>query len=72
MPDTIAAARRRSDRLVQVTFAAISLCTLVAGLAINWFAVYLGLPAEVVETAAFGMLLTAAAHAAALWLWDRR
>jgi hypothetical protein len=65
------AERRRSVRTVQVLFAMLSLAMLAVGLAINWFAARTGLPREITDAAAFGMLLAAVAHATALWLWDR-
>jgi hypothetical protein len=67
----IQSARRGSSRTVQITFAALSLTMLILGLAINWFAARTGLPRDIVDAAAFGMLLTGVAHALALWLWDR-
>ena len=63
--------RQRSTKTMQVTFAVLSLAMLVTGLAINWFAAQAGLTRDVVDAAAFAMVLAAAAHAAALWLWDR-
>jgi hypothetical protein len=68
----LAAMRRTSSKIVQVTFAVISLVALAMGLAINWFAASVELTTEMVEIAAFGMLLTAVAHALALCLWERR
>ena len=64
-------ARRRSSRTMQITFAVLSLAMLTLGLAINWFAAQAGLSHDVVNAAAFGMLLAAVAHALALWLWQR-
>ncbi len=61
--------RQRSGRAMQVMFAALSLVMLAVGLAINWFAASAGLPREIVDIAAFSMLLAAVAHATALWLW---
>jgi predicted anti-sigma-YlaC factor YlaD len=63
--------RRRSRRTVQITFAVLSLTMLLLGLAINWFAVQVGLSHDIVNAAAFGMLLAGVAHALALWLWAR-
>jgi hypothetical protein len=63
--------RRRSSRTVQITFAALSLTMLSLGLAINWFAARTGLPRDIVDAAAFDMLLTGIVHALAFWLWDR-
>ncbi len=67
----VLAERQRSVRTMQVTFAVMSLAMLALGLAINWFAVQAGVAREIVDVAAFAMLLAAVAHAAALWLWDR-
>jgi hypothetical protein len=67
----IAAERRAGTRVVQIVFGAISLLTLIAGVTINWFAAHVPLPRELLDTVAFGLLLTAVAHALALWLWDR-
>jgi hypothetical protein len=64
-------ARHRSLRTVQIMFAVLSLTMLALGLAINWFAAQAGLPHDVVNAAAFGVLLAGVAHALALWLWDR-
>ena len=63
--------RQRSSKAIQITFAMLSLAMLTAGLAINWFAAQAGLNREVVDVAAFAMLLAAVAHASVLWLWDR-
>jgi hypothetical protein len=63
--------RRRSARTMQVLFGAISLLMLGLGIAINWFAAEAGLSRDVVDAAAFGMLLGGVAHATALWLWAR-
>jgi hypothetical protein len=63
--------RRRSERTMQVLFAVISLLMLGFGIAINWFAAEAGLSRDVVDAAAFGMLLGGVAHAMALWLWAR-
>jgi hypothetical protein len=54
-----------------VTLGMISVATLGAGLALQWFATQLGLTREVTDAAAFAMLMAAIAHAAALFLWDR-
>lgn len=70
-PASIEDQRRRSARAMQITFAVLSLAMLAAGLAINWFVAQAGLNRDVVDAAAFAMLLAAVAHASALWLWDR-
>jgi hypothetical protein len=62
--------RRRSTRTMQVRFAVLSLAMLTVGLAINLLGAETGLPRDFVDAAAFGMLLAAVAHAAALWLWS--
>lgn len=66
---TLEQVRRRSARTVQLLFAGLSLGMLLVGLVINWFAAEAGLSQEVVDCAAFGMLLAAVANATALWLW---
>ncbi len=70
--DSLPAQRRAATRILQLTLAAVSLVTLIMGLAISWFAASLGLSPDIVNMAAFGMLLTAIAHALALYLWDQR
>lgn len=70
-PSAVQAVRQRSSKAMQVTFAVLSLAMLATGLAINWFAAQAGLNRDVVDAAAFAMLLAAVAHASALWLWDR-
>lgn len=70
VPQDVTAVRRRSGRVVQIVFALLSLVMLALGLVINWFAASAGLSRELIDGAAFGMLLAAIAHAMALWLWQ--
>ena len=66
------ASSKSRSRSIKIAFGVISLVTLVLGVAINWFASATGLATEVTNAAAFGMLLTAVAHAIALSMWDRK
>ena len=68
-PHSVEAERLRSGRTMQMVFASLSLAMLAIGFAVNWFAADAGLSREMTDVVAFGMLLAAVAHAAALWLW---